>query len=235
MSHKKKLLISFTAVLLLIILSVQPVFASSYLTLSKGKTGDAVSNLQRDLKIKGFMDVDSTGHFGEITEKAVRDFQKRYGLLVDGIAGKQTLKKMDDVMGRTETIYRGSTERPTQNVVTYAKKFLGTRYVWGGNTTKGFDCSGYVKYVFKKFGVTLSRASYAQAKNGTYVKKANLKAGDLVFFDTNGGLNRINHVGIYIGGGKFIHCSSSHSGVVISSITSGFYAKRYMTARRVLK
>ena len=74
-----------------------------------------------------------------------------------------------------------------------------------------------------------------QSKNGKYIKKANLMQGDLVFFDTNGGHNRINHVGIYIGGGKFIHSSSSNKGVTISTISSGFYSKTYMTARRVLK
>jgi N-acetylmuramoyl-L-alanine amidase len=66
------------------------------------------------------------------------------------------------------------------------------------------------------------------------VKKADLKPGNLVFFDTNGGLNRINHVGIYIGDGKFIHSSSSHKGVVISNLNKGFYSKTYMTARSVL-
>lgn len=235
MSRKSKLLVSFTTLLLLTLLSVQPAFAYSNVTLKKEMRGDTVSQLQKDLKTLGFMNINPTGYFGDITKAAVINFQKKHGLAADGIAGTQTLGKMDTLMGREATASRAASERPSQNIVDYAKKFLGVRYVWGGTTTKGFDCSGFVKYVYKNFSITLNRTSSAQAKNGTYIKKANLSAGDLVFFDTNGGSKRINHVGIYIGSGKFIHSSSSHSGVVISSITTGFYSNAYITARRVLK
>lgn len=235
MPRARKFLVSFAALLLFTLLSFQAVSAASGITMEKGTKGDPVTQLQKDLKAKGFMSVDPTGYYGDITENAVISFQKKYGLTVDGIAGKQTLDKMDSLMSRTTTAYRGSVIRPSQSVIDYAKKFLGIKYKWGGTTTKGFDCSGFVKYVFKNFGVTLSRTSSTQAKNGTYIKKANLKTGDLVFFDTNGGKNGINHVGIYIGSGKFIHSSSSHSGVTISTLSSGFYSKTYMTARRVMK
>lgn len=235
MSRAGKFLVSFSALLLLTLLSFQTAFASSGVILEKETRGDMVSQLQKDLKAKGFMSINPTGYFGETTENAVISFQKKYGLQVDGIAGKQTLDKLDSLMGRKTTVYRGTTTRPSQKVIDFAKKFLGLRYRWGGTTTKGFDCSGFVKYVFKNFGITLNRTSSMQAKNGTYIKKANLQTGDIVFFDTNGGNNRINHVGIYIGGGKFIHSSSSHSGVTISSLSSGFYSRSYMTARRVLK
>jgi len=135
----------------------------------------------------------------------------------------------------TTTASRG-VGQTSQKIIDYAKKFLGVKYVWGGTTSKGFDCSGFVKYVFGHFGIALNRVSTEQAKQGKAVKKANLQPGDLVFFDTNGGRNRINHVGIYIGGGKFIQSSSASgsSGVVISSITTGFYSRVFMTARRVL-
>lgn len=122
-------------------------------------------------------------------------------------------------------------------VVEYSKKFLGVKYVYGGNSpSQGFDCSGYVKYVFGNFGVSLERVAASQANQGTRISKGDLLPGDLVFFDTNGGHNYINHVGIYIGEGMFIHASSGSSkrGVVISDLTSGFYANSYMTARRVL-
>jgi len=124
-----------------------------------------------------------------------------------------------------------------QQVVEYGKKFLGTRYTYGGNTpAQGFDCSGFVKYVFTNFNINLNRVAADQAKQGTFVSKDSLLPGDLVFFDTNGGHNYINHVGIYIGGGNFIHCSSgTNRGVVISELMTGFYATSYMTARRVLK
>ncbi len=121
------------------------------------------------------------------------------------------------------------------NIVNYAKKFLGTKYVYGGSSpSKGFDCSGLVQYVFKQYGITLKRVAADQAKQGTKISKSELKPGDLVFFDTDGGKNYINHVGIYIGDNKFIHAANPKSGVVITSLSDDFYAKTYMTARRIL-
>lgn len=122
-------------------------------------------------------------------------------------------------------------------VVEYAKTLQGVRYVYGGNSpSQGFDCSGFVKYVFNHFGVSLERVAANQSTQGTWVAKADLLPGDMVFFDTNGGHNYVNHAGIYIGEGKFIHASSGNSNrrVVISDLSSGFYANSYMTGRRVL-
>jgi len=248
MSRKKKCLISFSALLMVAFLSVQSAFAYSDITLKKGMRNDEVYTLQSDLKKLGFMSVDPTGYFGDITKAAVLKMQKKYGLQQDGIAGKQTLGKLDSLMGRnkedesvaaTAAAVSSDTKsktasRSAESIIDYARRFLGVKYVWGGSSAKGFDCSGFVRFVFSHFNVSLDRSSTAQAKNGSYVKKGNLLPGDLVFFDTNGGKNGINHVGIYIGSGKMIHSSSSHKKVVISDIDSGFYAKTYMTARRVL-
>jgi len=122
-----------------------------------------------------------------------------------------------------------------QQIVDYSKKLLGIKYVYGGSTTKGFDCSGFVSYVFNKFGINLPRSSKDMGSGGIAVKKADLKPGDLVFFDTNGGLNSINHVGIYIGNGKFIHASSSLGRkVTISNLGDSYYSKTYMRARDYL-
>lgn len=131
---------------------------------------------------------------------------------------------------------RGETTRTFsehENIINYAKSLQGVRYVWGGSSPNGFDCSGYVKYVYQKFGINLNRTAADQAQQGTYISKANLNTGDLVFFDTNGGHNYINHVGIYIGNGMFIQSSSGAGRVIISSLNEGFYARNYMTARRV--
>lgn len=124
-----------------------------------------------------------------------------------------------------------------QQIVAYAKKFLGVKYVYGGSSPKGFDCSGFVQYVFSHFNIKLERSSDAQGAHGTKLKKSELKPGDLVFFDTNGGLNHIEHVGIYIGSGKFIHASSGSSAhkVIISELNTGFYDETYMTSRRYVK
>jgi cell wall-associated NlpC family hydrolase/SH3-like domain-containing protein len=121
-------------------------------------------------------------------------------------------------------------------IVAYAKKFIGVKYVYGGTTPKGFDCSGFVSYVFNHFDISLERASRDMGNGGAAVKKANLQPGDLVFFDTNGGLNAIRHVGIYIGNNSFIHASSGsgHRKVMISSLSESFYSNSYMRARDYL-
>lgn len=228
MLRKRNLLVSFSTILLLVFLSIQPAFASSNTSLKNGMDGSTVSKLQKDLKTLGYMSISPTGYFGDITEAAVIKFQKKNGMTPDGIAGAQTLAKLDKLSGRTVAASRGA------SLIDYAKRFLGVDYVWGGTTPKGFDCSGFVRYVFGRFGITLNRVASDQAKQGTTVKKANLRPGDLVFFDTNGGLNHINHVGLYIGGGRFIQASSGSSGVIISSISGGFYSKAFMTAKRIL-
>lgn len=131
---------------------------------------------------------------------------------------------------------RGGARESTTDaeIVIYAKGYLNTRYAYGGNGPNSFDCSGFTKYVFKNFGINLNRIAADQAKQGIWVSKDNLKIGDLVFFDTNGGNNYINHAGIYIGNGQFIHASSGSGKVVITDMTAGYYLKNYMSARRVL-
>ncbi|MCR4436892.1 MAG: SH3 domain-containing C40 family peptidase [Clostridiales bacterium] len=123
-----------------------------------------------------------------------------------------------------------------QQVVNYARKFLGVRYVWGGTSPRGFDCSGFVQYVYRQFGVRLNRVAADQATQGIKVSRNNLKPGDMVFFDTDGGRNNISHVGIYVGGGKFIEASSGYSThkVIITDMSSGYYSRKFITARRVL-
>jgi cell wall-associated NlpC family hydrolase len=112
-------------------------------------------------------------------------------------------------------------------VVGIAMRYLGIGYVWGGSTPSGFDCSGFVMYVYGQMGVSLPHSSYAQYSAGVAVSQSDLQAGDLVFFDGLG------HVGIYIGGGQFIHSPHTGDVVKISSLT-GWYASTYVGARRIL-
>lgn len=121
-----------------------------------------------------------------------------------------------------------------QEIVAYAKKYLGSKYVYGGSSPKGFDCSGFTMYVYKQYGVKLSHSATAQSKVGTKIEKSNLQEGDLVFFSDYKTYKGIGHCGIYVGDGKFIHASTEKTGVITSSLNSGSYVKRYVTATRVI-
>ena len=121
-----------------------------------------------------------------------------------------------------------------QQIIDYAAKFLGCKYVYGGNTPSGFDCSGYVKYVFKHFGVELTRTSANQYANSVKIKKSELKIGDLVFFSQNAGSSKVGHVGIYVGGGQFIHAAAPGKGVRYDSLNSTYYSSHYIGSGRVL-
>jgi len=116
-----------------------------------------------------------------------------------------------------------------------AKYYKGGKYVWGGTTPQGFDCSGYVQYLYKKHHVNLPRTAWAQSKKGTKVEKQNLQKGDLLFFltDKKRGIP-VTHVGIYLGNGKFIHAASKKKGIIISPLNTGHYAKTFVSAKRVL-
>lgn len=111
-----------------------------------------------------------------------------------------------------------------------AKAKLGKRYVWGGNGKRGYDCSGFTKAVFKKRGIKLPRNSWKQARVGKKVSRKNLRKGDLIFFNSRK-QKRVNHVGIYLGNGRFIHASSFHKRIVISKFKE--YKRYFKWGRRV--
>ncbi|ETT74202.1 cell wall-associated hydrolase (invasion-associated protein) [Paenibacillus sp. FSL R7-277] len=110
-------------------------------------------------------------------------------------------------------------------------KAIGTKYVSGGTSTNGFDCSGFTMYVFDKIGINLPHQSGSQYQMGTAVSRDEMRPGDLVFFNTSG--KGISHVGIYVGDGEFAHASSSR-GVTISSLSDSYYVNRYVGAKRIM-
>jgi cell wall-associated NlpC family hydrolase len=123
-------------------------------------------------------------------------------------------------------------------VLATAERYVGTRYRYGGDTPgEGFDCSGFVQYVFGKHGVALPRTSRWQASAGTArpVAVESLQPGDLLLFASTG--SRVNHVAIYVGGNRMLHSSAGAGGVVYDDLTSPrgkWYLERHVASRRVL-
>jgi len=118
-------------------------------------------------------------------------------------------------------------------ILTEARKYLGTPYVYGGASPSGFDCSGFVYYVLKSLGFSPYRTPADQYRQGTFVAKADLQPGDIVFFANTYG-SGISHVGIYSGNGQFIHSPNSRSTVSYSDLSTGYWAQHYYGARRVV-
>lgn len=164
------------------------------------------------------------------------------GDMLKPVKASQVVAKSDGA-GSPTRVARKTNTKPSGKIVVggpvattallkTAYSYQGVRYRWGGTTSRGgFDCSGFVGFVYRQHGVSLPRTSIQMSTVGTPVAQSELKEGDLLFFKTQRG-TRINHVGIYIGGGKFIHASSSGGQVQIDSL-SGYYSRRLAGARRV--
>ena len=142
------------------------------------------------------------------------------------------LKEEKKLLSKLTTKNRNSFKN---RVIKEAKRFLGGRYVWGGTTPKGFDCSGYIRYIYAKAGINLPRTAYQQSKIGKTVKRSRLKKGDLLFFLTDKKRHiPITHVGLYIGNDRFIHAASKKEGIIISKLSKSKYSKFFVKAKRVL-
>lgn len=122
----------------------------------------------------------------------------------------------------------------SSRIIEKAQEYLGTPYRYGGQSPGGFDCSGFVRYIYAQFNIDLPHNAAAQYNNGSEVSKADLLPGDLVFFACGG--RSIDHVGIYSGNDQFIHSSSPRSGGVInSSLSNGYYGGNYVGGRRIVR
>ena len=231
--------------------------------LSKGDTGSSVTRLQTRLTQKGYLSDSIDGEYGSLTEKAVKLYQSVAKLTETGIADKATLASLfsssapkntgSAVTGSTSTggstggnpshstdpssdPMSGTSSEKIEKVIEIAKQQLGKPYVYATAGPKTFDCSGFTKYCYAKVGVSLRRSAQAVGYNdGKKIEGiSNLKRGDIVCFNTVADNDLSDHVGIYLGSGKFIHASSGQAKVVISSLSNSYYNRVFSWGRRVL-
>jgi peptidoglycan hydrolase-like protein with peptidoglycan-binding domain len=191
----------------------------------EGDRGPEIAQIQNKLKALGYMIGKSDGIFSLEAKHAVLTFQKRHHLKADGIVDEKTYRAL---MGR---------DMPKQNqalgkkITDTALRYKGTPYKYGGISPKGFDCSGYVWYVYKEHGKNIPRTADRQYEAGKKVSYKELQPGDVVFFSTYE--KGASHCGIFLGKGKFIHASSSR-GVMVSSLSDSYWKPRYLGARRLI-
>ncbi|WP_066633889.1 C40 family peptidase [Desulfolucanica intricata] len=225
MNKVSKILTITFAFLAITLFSVATAQASQPV-LKQGMTGDSVLMLQKQLQAYGYNTGGLDGIFGPMTRQAVAKFQADRGLIVDGIAGPQTFSALYN-----GTSYSRNLTGVRQGIVNTARNLLGRPYAWSGSTPSGFDCSGFTYYVMRQHGISLPRTSFAQF--GAGVSTSQPQPGDLVFFTTYQA--GASHVGIYIGSGQFIHCSSARGQVMTSSLSDSYYKARYLGARSFVR
>ncbi|WP_079475201.1 C40 family peptidase [Marinococcus halophilus] len=207
----------------------------SHGSLSYGDVNSSVNALQKKLKEHGFFEGYTGSRFGPKTLQAVKDFQSATGISSPagnyyGVAGPSTQSALMDYDGSSsndDELVGGLSTGTGSDIVSTAKQYLGTPYVWGGESPSGFDCSGFVNYVFDKHGKSMPRTVASIYRASTKISSPSV--GDIVFFDTRGGAS---HAGIYMGDNKFIHAGAS-TGVTISSMNSSYWAPRYMGAGEI--
>ena len=183
-------------------------------------------------QVDGWYQITINGKTGYVSAKYIKvaEITSRSGSTIK--EEKVTPMEVEEKTEETTSSTTSNSNKGT-SVVEYAKNYLGCKYVSGGSSpATGFDCSGFTSYVYKNFGVSLSRASKGQINDGVAVSRSDLQPGDIVVFN-NSGNTAIGHVGIYIGGDNFIHAANPSQGVTITSLSSSYYNKRYVGARRV--
>lgn len=231
-----KLMVMILLLLGIIAFSVAPAAAepaSPDMPVKRGMYGDEVSKLQNKLREYGYYKDPVDGRFGANTLGAVIQFQMDAGLDADGVVGLGTWEALKNFRGAS-SISRGRADsRKAQILLGMARQFMGVPYVWAGRSPGGFDCSGFVFYVFDQMGYGLPRMADGQFEVGIPVSRRELQPGDLVFFSTYE--PGPSHVGIYLGNDQFIHASSGAGYVTVTSLSSSYYRERYIGARRIIK
>ena len=211
--------------------SAQP--ASPDMPVKRGMYGDEVSKLQNKLKEYGYYKDPVDGRFGANTLSAVIQFQIDSGLTADGVVGTSTWESLKNFRGASSISRGRGNSRKAQILLGMARQYVGVPYVWAGRSPSGFDCSGFIYYVFDQLGYGLPRMADGQFEVGIPVSRNALEPGDLVFFETYE--PGPSHVGIYIGNDQFIHASSGAGHVTVTPLNKTYYRDRYLGARRILK
>jgi cell wall-associated NlpC family hydrolase len=189
--------------------------------LELGAAGDSVTILQEDLQKLGYLGKSSiTGNYDEETEKAVIKFQSDHGIEENGKVGPGTGLHIQKELAKQE--------KP-QTIVKTAMDLKGTPYAWGGTSPSGFDCSGFVSYVYAKNDIQLPHSAKEMYKTGSSIPAPEI--GDLVFFSTYASYP--SHVGVYIGNNQFIS-STTNRGVKVDSLSDSYWKSRYLGAKRVI-
>jgi len=223
---------------------------AKYYTMYPGDSGDDIKAMQDRLKELGYFDGTSTGYFGSITASSVKAFQDANGLSVDGVVGKDTRGKLysDDAKkgnsgsssssgnGSSQGSSGSSSSSDVDRLIEVARSQSGKPYSYGSSGPNSYDCSGFVYYCLKNIGVATSRlssAGYSTVSRWETITDVNsLKAGDLVYFKSDTS-SSVSHIGIYLGGGSMIHSAPSTDGVGTTQMTSGYYARNFLGAKRV--
>ena len=194
-------------------------------TVREGDQGDRVLAVQLRLIDLGYNVPKATGEFDARTARAVMTYQKQARLSQTGVVDEITWHFLMDY-GKGGNYGKKDVTR----LLNIAMRFGGVPYVWGGETPAGFDCSGFVQYVFRQIGVNLPRTADVQYELGRKVLQSELQPGDLVFFETYE--PGASHDGIYVGDGKFI-AANSGTGVAVVSLGDPYWSSRYLGARRL--
>ena len=133
---------------------------------------------------------------------------------------------------KPEAVTQAASFRLGNEIATYAMSFVGYPYVYGGSSPSGFDCSGFMQYLFRQYGISINRTATAQLADGYAVSYDEMQPGDIIYFGYG---NVASHVGMYIGGGEFVHAENSGTGVVITSLSQSYYANRFLCAHRIVE
>ncbi|WP_055069342.1 NlpC/P60 family protein [Clostridium massiliamazoniense] len=205
----------------------------------KDSIGDKLTDLERSLVASKISTIKSSNSTVEQIRNAINELSVLKSQIISSKVEEEinnAISEGRDAINKKEEVQSGSGQgsgsqlvQPSGNasgLISYAYQFVGKRYVLGATGPDAFDCSGFTQFVFRKFEYNLTRTTYTQVNQGTYVPRDQLRPGDLVF--TEGPPSSPGHVGIYVGSGQMVHAANPRKGVIVGPIYN------YSTARRIM-